>query len=291
MKTRAAWKLWPTFASVAVWILACSAPDRLSGPAVPKHPSRIDDTGCYVSGPTMETDTFGPNDCPSDPFVGTTATVQRNLASVMTDPSPDPRTDNVWRGENVDTPAEEAQCPPVLYTSVRINWDGVWYTFPGFLYYQGPAPASPFFPSAPHGYYSQAPDDNRAVVSDDLRSQIAGYGAKPQVVIACGGDYRFNLFGERVWIGVIAGTGMWGHIAPYASYNRPTSYDPEGWSYGEYTYSATGTRIAVRVENGVGDGWRGALDEFLSGGGCTPGWEVWVDGEQRCRVDGTAVMD
>lgn len=276
--------------TVAMGLVGCSAPDSISSPVAPTRPRMSDPIGtCNAYGPMTEETSFGPNDCPNDPFVGTTAVFPWNMATVMTGSSPAPRSDYVWRGENLSTPEDESQCPEVLYTSVRLNWDGTWYTFPGPLFLQGPAQASRYYPGLPHGYYTQGPDDSRPVVSDDLRSQISAFQGKPQAVIACNGDYRFSVFSERVWVGVVSTVGMWGHITPYASYNRPTSFDPGGWSYGEYTYDASGTILTVRVENGAGDGWRSALDAYLSGGGCTIGWEIWVDGKQRCRSDGTAV--
>lgn len=35
-------------------------------------------------------------------------------------------------------------------------------------------------------------------------------------------------------------------------------------------------------QNGIGDGWQEALNGYLSGGYCTPGWDIWVDGVQKC---------
>jgi len=56
--------------------------------------------------------------------------------------------------------------------------------------------------------------------------------------------------------------------------------DAGGWAY---------SNIEIEVENGVGDGWRDALDTFLSGGGCTKGWEIWVDDDQACDANGNLV--
>jgi hypothetical protein len=40
--------------------------------------------------------------------------------------------------------------------------------------------------------------------------------------------------------------------------------------------------------NGDGDGWGAALSTYMSSGGCTPHWDVIVDGRQVCK-DGQRV--
>jgi hypothetical protein len=40
--------------------------------------------------------------------------------------------------------------------------------------------------------------------------------------------------------------------------------------------------------NGSSEGWSGALTTYFSSGGCTPHWDIWVDGKQICK-DGQRV--
>lgn len=42
--------------------------------------------------------------------------------------------------------------------------------------------------------------------------------------------------------------------------------------------------------NGAGSGWQTALSAFLGNGNCIGGWEIWVDGVQRCDAFGNRMM-
>jgi hypothetical protein len=81
---------------------------------------------------------------------------------------------------------------------------------------------------------------------------------------------RGNMIGWHYTGGVYA--------APSMSSASPGG---RGWSFKDFK---------INVESGVGDGWRAALATFLNGGGCTRGWEIWVDGKQTCAADGTALV-
>lgn len=54
---------------------------------------------------------------------------------------------------------------------------------------------------------------------------------------------------------------------------NPTGGSAGGWAYKD---------ADVYIENGAGDGWEDALHTYVSGGGCTSGWEIWVNSTQRC---------
>ena len=41
--------------------------------------------------------------------------------------------------------------------------------------------------------------------------------------------------------------------------------------------------------NGFGDGWQAALENYIATGSCTPGWVIFVDGVQKCDVNGHPV--
>lgn len=47
-----------------------------------------------------------------------------------------------------------------------------------------------------------------------------------------------------------------------------------GWSY---------ANMETGYRNGISDGWQAALDLYLSSGSCTPSWDIWIDGVQKCR--------
>ncbi|MEP6732315.1 MAG: hypothetical protein ABJE10_16840 [bacterium] len=57
-----------------------------------------------------------------------------------------------------------------------------------------------------------------------------------------------------------------------------------GWAYYD---GATGTTSGQDGEAGGGSAAQSVVDRFLSTGACTVGWEVWVDGDQRCKADGS----
>jgi hypothetical protein len=69
----------------------------------------------------------------------------------------------------------------------------------------------------------------------------------------------------------------WPYLAPGGWTN---ANDGRGWSW---TTSSTGYR------NGGGMGWQNALDKYMNGDGCTRGWEIWIDGNQKCDSFGNAV--
>jgi hypothetical protein len=54
-----------------------------------------------------------------------------------------------------------------------------------------------------------------------------------------------------------------------------------GWSW-----HSTGT--GYRNAGGQGS-WEAALDSYLSGGGCSYGWEIWIDGVQKCDEFGNVM--
>ena len=74
----------------------------------------------------------------------------------------------------------------------------------------------------------------------------------------------------------------WGYDSPGGvRYNRsPLAGGGDGGGWG---WSDDGS------SNGSGDGWSTALQTYLSGGGCTAGFEIWVDDDQKCDAYGNAM--
>ncbi len=69
-------------------------------------------------------------------------------------------------------------------------------------------------------------------------------------------------------------------------YRRGSSPGGSGSGSRGWAYSLTGTQY--RNGEGEGEDWNDALDTWLGGGGCTVGWEIWVDNDQVCDAHGNA---
>jgi hypothetical protein len=114
----------------------------------------------------------------------------------------------------------------------------------------------------------QLPFDN--VYSQDGRYYISGGTVK---VVCIHADWAFNIgavFGEMD-VGayrVYGFEGSW-HQSIISSWN-PTS----GWT----VYNSSSG-----YSNGSANGWAQALSNYLNGQGCSPYWDIWVDGRKVCE--------
>lgn len=116
--------------------------------------------------------------------------------------------------------------------------------------------------------------------SGQIRDQTGRY-------VAQGGHIYARCFVKQVWG---ARGNVLAYVGPIVSFNFTGTimHNPNGgptgggrgWAYKD---------DQVYVENGVGPGWREALDRFLSGGGCTQGYEIWVDGTLKCDANGNLI--
>lgn len=70
-------------------------------------------------------------------------------------------------------------------------------------------------------------------------------------------------------------------------YRRGSSPGGSGSGGRGWAYSVTGDQW--RNGEGQGEDWNDVLDTWWQSGGCTEGWEIWVDGDQKCDADGNAV--
>jgi hypothetical protein len=96
-----------------------------------------------------------------------------------------------------------------------------------------------------------------------------------------------EVYNARTWAGRLVQHGFvrWYHWENgqfwRQGYGGPGGGGERGWGWydsnsGQY-YGAGGIEF------------RAAVDAFLEHGTCTAGWEIWVDGVQRCDADGNGV--
>lgn len=74
---------------------------------------------------------------------------------------------------------------------------------------------------------------------------------------------------------VIMGYTSWDYTG--SVYANPTGISGGGEGGWGYYNSSNG------FSNGDDVGWQNALSTYLSGGGCMAGWDIWVDGVQKCE--------
>ena len=173
----------------------------------------------------------------------------------------------VWHGET--EPLSDAYaCPLYIPEPLRAYRNGHWFSGPAVWVYISAATPGSVFPLLPHGTYAPV---GGIIRSEDGTREFSGY-----FIIACRGDFEVTTSGMTVWLGQLFAVGTLG--TDYPVNGGGGGFEHNGWAYKDVT-----------VESGVGAGWQTALNAYLGSGACTAGWEIWVDGDQKCKADGTAV--
>ncbi len=181
-----------------------------------------------------------------------------------------PETLPVWSGQAFSTLEQSARfCPNVVQNpefSVFTQGRSVVFKTVGWATKGSPLPPGPT--GAPRAMYS--PPSGTFL---DTRFEYE----------ASGGD----LVGEcNVWLVRYTGTGMqvmggwmnWTYYPNTLIKLREGGGGPDGGGFGGWAYKDD----MLSVENGADDGWMLALGNWIGGGSCTPGWDIYVNGVHVC---------
>lgn len=264
----------PFLISIFFLVGACQASDTILTP--PSRPRFT--TGCDETRPQQ----MDPSEASGDPLPGcavdtddyVTSNIQIGTVSYADDPSlPEFYGQTLTFEDVIGNPSSYSVCPDYIENArfTRVIAGNI-ETFQsvGTSFHRGPL----------------EPGDNgleRAVY--DLPSQVVYsrsggyYTFGGSVNVVCGrANFRWSYgatYGE-VDVGGFQVYGYNGEVRPTStSFESPTA----GWAY----YASWSN-----FSNGSSDGWGAALSTFMSSGGCTPHWDVWVDGKQVCK-DGQRV--
>ena len=182
----------------------------------------------------------------------------------------------LWQGESVVSGGTYV-CPtwwPNPDFKVIIpqhNYTLVHFSIPGQAHASFPVTPPPNHPGIPSAAYAMPLGRYRDVTNNYVAE--GGY-----IYAAC----------YTKWVTLLNVTAIVGPMVSF-NYTGTVMFEPASGTGGSDAGGWAYSNIEIEVENGVGDGWRDALDTFLSGGGCTKGWEIWVDDDQACDANGNLV--
>lgn len=190
----------------------------------------------------------------------------------------------LWSGQTYDqlsSIAEMPKCRSSEFITVKVTV--LHYGEHAYFFLKTPVPK---IRDGQWDYVHNKPTAEYQVPNSYILSDIPGgkyriYGGT--IMARCAWRLLRTPFGFEVHMGQVTTYGYNG-ILELAPSNGTGPGRGRGWGarFGS-TDSGSG--------NGWGSGgsWQEALAKYLDTQQCTVGWEIWIDGAQRCRADGTRV--
>jgi hypothetical protein len=254
-----------------VFLQAACEPDAMTRPrTIPAHSAAID-AGCPID--PIPGDPIPPN-CPVD---YSQETGSGSFSEQMAWAAP-PGT-QTWNGETYDdlhAVADRPTCRSTEYITVQV-WV-VAFSEHAIFYLTSPVPK---IADLGWDYVYNQPMAEYAIPASWTYSDMPWrkYKISGGTVLArCAWKVLKTPAGWEVHIGRVTTWGYSGELV-YAGGNGTEPRKGRGWS---------ASNSGVSTGEGSAD-WRQALQKYLDENVCTEGWEIWVDGVQMCRADGTHV--
>jgi hypothetical protein len=284
-------------------ILAACDTDSPVGPldaatkhGVPRHPLRT------YSDPSTEP-------CGNETLMAPSSALARPLRNRFLDPTSSaqwiPTEECVTEHYTIETEQESVHETPNFATGTEPLYAGESLSFPSSGTFVGECP--PAWPRLRFREYVPSTGEEATFVIPGPISKIGNLGyttfgfamARYRIpeMIYNSNDGRYSIYGGTIgvtcWISIRRVTGNVLNIE--IAVGRTWGYDsPGGVRFNRTPLAGGGSEGGWgwdddNGQNGDGGSWQAAVDTYLGGGGCTPGWEIWVDGDQKCDANGYAM--
>jgi hypothetical protein len=278
--------------ALATAALGCGGLADIAAPGNPGSASHstasINTEGCpqeQRAYPTIEEDSasqamgFDPQDCPVPYYVVPVDVHSATLSDIPIDGT-EPR----WDGQLVDWSNDygdwASSCPATLdYIEFMAKVE----TTGEDAEFKIPAAGEPIVRSQELGYDTRGNPIAKYRLPEMIYNSVNGkysiYGGV--VTVTCYKKlFQVNVYTFKVIVDVKQSwkyEGLGGvrlnHIP-----NPPSGDAGSGWAYENYS---------LGIETGSDVGWTTALQTYVNNGGCSEGWEIWVDNRKVCNKDGT----